>query len=123
MKLPKVSFLGFGFLKWPSDWYEGGKAGLKVFFWIAAITFIWCLISYFELFTANFISSTTLLVSVILFAISIPTGIFLRMDILTTTYSTTSEFSLLLALPIVMLNFVFIGAYWGWRKSRQKKDV
>ena len=106
--------------KWPSDWYEGGKAGLKCFYFVAGLTFIWCLISHFQLLSQNIISSITLVISVLLFAISIPTGIFLRMDVLTTTYSTTNEFALLLALPIVMLNFVFIGAYRGWRKSRSK---
>ncbi len=108
MKLPK----------WPSDWYDGGKAGLKFFYFIAITTFIFCLISYFELLSPNIIAPVTLVFSVVLFVISIPTGILLRMDVLTTTYSTTNEFSLLLALPIVMLNFVFIGAYWGWRKQR-----
>jgi len=107
-------------LKWPNDWYEGGKAGLKCFYWIAAITFIFCLISHFQLLSTNILGPITLIFSVVLFALSIPSGILLRMDVLTITYSTTTEFSLLLALPIVMLNFVFIGAYWGWSLSRSK---
>ena len=68
--------------QWPSDWYEGGKAGLKCFYFVAGLTFVWCLISYFQLLPQNFISSVTLVVSVLLFVISIPTGIFLQRRIL-----------------------------------------
>lgn len=100
-------------------WFIGAKKSFKPFYWVAGIVVLWRVIAIFGLLEKNIIASGTLLLSALLFVISIPMGILLRMDVLATTYAIniTPETALVLALPIVLLNFMLIGAYKGWRSG------
>lgn len=107
------------------EWFLGAKKALKPFYWFAALTLIWCAISYFTLLDPNLIASGTLLLSAIIFIFSIPMGIILRMDVLASNYanSFSTEAVLIFSLPILLLNFLLIGAYMGWRKTFKKANV
>ena len=104
-------------------WFIGAKRAFKPFYWLAGLIVIWRVIAMFQLINPNIIASGTLLLSALMFVISIPMGIFLRMDVLATNYASNiaPESALILALPIVLLNFILIGAYRGWRSSFKAK--
>lgn len=106
-------------------WYTGAKKAFKPFYVIAAITLLWCVISFFRLIDLNIIASGTLLMAAVLFILSIPIGIFLRIDVLSEHYASTlsTEAVLIFTLPILLLNFLFIGAYMGWRKTFKKSNA
>lgn len=111
--------------KYNPAWLAGAKKALKPFYWIAAITLLWCCVSFFKLVDPNLAASGTLLISVVLFLLSIPVGIILGMDAMASHYASSfsNEAVLIFALPIMLINFLVIGAYQGWRKSFKKNNA
>lgn len=103
-------------------WFIGAKKAFKPFYWIAGFVLLWCTVSFFQVIDPNIIASITLLISALIFILSIPVGIFLRMDVLADHYaaSFSTEAVLIFSLPILLLNFLLIGAYMGWRGKFQK---
>jgi len=103
-----------------SHWLAGMKTAFRRFLWIAAFIFAWTGICYFEvLIGREYRAVISMLISVLLFFLAIPVSIVFRMDTLMADYAVESfrELALLLALPVVLLNFLFVGAVVGWKRG------
>jgi len=107
-----------------SNWMLGVKKSLKVFGFFAAAILIWLLLYHFEILDKSILDTGNFIVSILLFVIAMPCSLFFRMDTMMERFAADSstEVALLAALPIVLLNFMLIGAYRGWSKSIKEKN-
>ena len=103
-------------------WMQGVKKSLKVFSWLAIVVLIWLLLNHFEVLDKSILDTGNFILSIFLFMISIPTSLFFRMDTMMERYAAdySAQVALLAALPLVLFNFMLIGAYMGWRKKFKK---
>ena len=98
-----------------SGWLSGMITGFRRFLYIAAVVAIWIGLCRFELIEAPLRNAGTLCISAVLFFFAMPCSIFLRMDQLLSDWSPSvrPDILLLVALPMVLLNFLLFGAVRG----------
>lgn len=98
---------------------RGVKSALRAFAWVAVPIVVWVLLLRLDLLSEILTGRGNLIISVILFLLSIPVSIFIRLDKLLIDYGLglDDEYKLLAMLPIVLANFLLVGAYRGWRHS------
>lgn len=106
-------------------WMDGVKKYFRIFLWVAGITLLWLTLSYFKVLPPRFVDNGNFLVSVILFLLAIPTGLFVGMSSMLERYAAegATEIALLSALPIVLLNLMVIGAYRGWSRGFKARQA
>ena len=102
------------------SWKAGAVAAGKKFFYVAVPTALWAVLLKMDLLPTAIAEAGTLLLTVCLFLLAMPTGLVLRIDDLASWGE--GQFNkptvLLIVLLVVGLNFILVGAVLGvLRKS------
>ncbi|MCB0324683.1 MAG: hypothetical protein KDD69_13970 [Bdellovibrionales bacterium] len=102
-----------------SGWERGVQTALRRFQFVAGATFAWLVAAVFQLLPLPMIDASRLILSVVLFVLAIPTAIILRLDDFSKNWGADGYHNLviLVALLMVLLNFVAIGAVVGWLRG------
>ena len=107
-----------------SVWKEGAFSGIRAFAYLAAMLGLWVIIARLEVFTLYKTDLISAYISVVLFLLAIPVGIFLRMDMVLGffAFELASEIALLAVLPIILINFILWGIYLTYRRRRKESS-
>lgn len=103
-----------------SVWRKSLNSAVRRFLrYVALPVLIWVILLYFSLLPENLLGTGTLILSVLLFVLAMPTGLFLRMDRMMEGWidSFAAPGGLLAALLIVLVNFVIIALARAWLKK------
>ncbi len=96
-------------------WRQGVKTALVRFGSFAGVVLIWCVLQASGIVPTGVSIPITLALSVIVFLLSIPTGLLFRMDNMMSWGGTFGETgNMIVGLLVVLVNFILIGAVRGF---------
>jgi hypothetical protein len=102
---------------------EGVIAAIRRFLGVAFFVALFLLVSRYDLVDSLLTEKFGLVVQGVLYLLSVPVGLFLRLDTLRLTDPSLTPSQLLLtALGVVLLNFIAIGALSGLVGSRERHE-
>jgi len=104
-------------------WKEGVITALRRFAYVAALVIIWCVVLYTGIAPEMLMGSLTLVLSVGLFILAMPLGLFVRLDNLIGEWSGlySDIGGLLAALVVIGINFVIVGALAGFLRRKKSE--